>query len=73
MCDLAQWLARQPKGALTALWRRSGVSWHTINRAKRGARVGLSVAVRISRATGGEVPVASLTDDDVLDEEPHAA
>lgn len=73
MCSLAEWLKRQPKGALTGLWRTTGVSWHTINRAKRGQKVGLKIAVLISRATNGEVPVSALTDQNVLeDEEPRA-
>lgn len=75
MDELKSWLARQPKGALTRLWRRSGVSWHTVNRAKRGEKVGLKMAVLISRATDGEVPVSVLTEDDVLtekDDEPRA-
>jgi hypothetical protein len=67
MTTLAQWLDRQPRGALTALWRTSGVSWHTVNRAKRGHKVGLKMALLISRATRGEVPVSALTNDDVLD------
>jgi hypothetical protein len=65
--DFAAWLKTQPKGALTRLWRESGVSWHTVNRAKRH-KVGLKMAVLISRATGGEVSVSALTDDNVLDE-----
>jgi len=70
MRSLAEWLSQQPKGALTALFRRSGVSWHTVNRAKRGEKVGLKMAVLLSRATNGEVPIGALTDDhDVLDEE----
>lgn len=73
METLAEWLRRQPRGALTAIWRKSGVSWHTVNRAKRGAKVGLKMAVLISRATGGEVPVSALTKDNVLDDEPNAA
>lgn len=69
MDELRRWLADQPKGALTRLWRDSKVSWHTVNRAKRGLKVGLKMAVLISRATGGQVPVAALTDDDVLDKD----
>jgi hypothetical protein len=72
MESLADWLRRQPKGALTALWRKSGVSWHTVNRAKRGHKVGLKMAVLISRATGGEVTIAALAKDNVLDDEPRA-
>lgn len=75
MESLGDWLRRQPRGALTALWRNSGVSWHTVNRAKRGHKVGLKMAVLISRATRGEVPIAALTkeQDNVLDDEPRAA
>jgi DNA-binding transcriptional regulator YdaS (Cro superfamily) len=51
------------------VWRDSGVSWHSVNRAKRH-KVGLKVAVLISRATGGAVSVAELTDCDALDTEP---
>jgi hypothetical protein len=69
MRSLAEWLRQQPKGALTALFRRSGVSWHTVNRAKRGEKVGLKMAVLLSRATDGQVPIDALTDDNVLDED----
>lgn len=74
MRTLPQWLAQQPRGALTTLWRQSGVSWHTVNRAKRGQKVGLRVALLISRATRGEVSVAALTNDDVRsdDDDPRA-
>lgn len=72
MNDLARWLQRQPKGALTRLMRASGVSWHTVNRAKRGEKVGLKIAILISRATNREVAVSALTDDDVLEGEPLA-
>ena len=68
MRTLADWLKQQPKGALTRLFRRSGVSWHTVNRAKRGEKVGLKMAVLLSRATDGEVPIDALTDDNVLDD-----
>ena len=61
MSPLAQWLNRQPRGALTDLWRVSGVSWHTINRIKRGDKVGLEVAIKVSRATRDEVPIEALT------------
>jgi len=73
MSQLAEWLQRQPRGALSRLWRESGVSWHTVNRAKRGEKVGLKVAILISRATRGEVPRSALTDDDVIDSEPRTA
>jgi hypothetical protein len=67
--DFPTWLKQQPHGALTRVWRDSGVSWHSVNRAKRH-KVGLKVAVLISRATGGAVSVAELTDCDALDSEP---
>jgi hypothetical protein len=69
MRTLADWLKQQPKGALTRLFRRSGVSWHTVNRAKRGEKVGLKMAVLLSRATDGEVPIDALTDDNVLEDD----
>lgn len=65
----AAWLKTQPRGAMTRIWRTSGVSWHSVNYAKKH-KVGLKVAVRISRATGGEVPIADLTDDNALNSDP---
>lgn len=61
MSPLAYWLSQQPRGALTELWRESGVSWHTVNRIKKGEKVGLEVAIKISRATRDEVPIEALT------------
>lgn len=50
------------------------LAWKTVWRAKKGAKVGLRVAILISRATGGAVPVSALTDENVLeDSEPRSA
>jgi hypothetical protein len=71
---LAEWLARQPKGASTRLMHETKLAWKTVWRAKKGAKVGLRVAILISRATGGAVPVSALTDENVLeDSEPRSA
>lgn len=70
MKTLAQWLEAEPRGALVRLFRSSGVSMDTLYRARRGEKVGLARAMRISRATGGEVPVQALTDE--CDDEPRA-
>lgn len=69
MSSLQEWLSREPVGALTRLWRDSTVSWHTVNRAKNGEKVGLRVAMLISRATRYEVPVSELSDDGSLIEQ----
>jgi hypothetical protein len=39
------------------------VGWATVCRACKGIKVNLSSAKRLSKATGGEVPWESLTDD----------
>jgi hypothetical protein len=62
--SLAEWLARQPKGALSELMYRTRLSWSTVCRARDGKKVRLGTARRISRATGGEVPVTALTNDE---------
>lgn len=67
----AEWLASQPHGVMTRIFRASGVSWNTLQRARRGEKVGLARAIRISRATGNAVPVEALTDE--LIPEDHAA
>lgn len=66
---LADWLAEQPKGALTRLMHSTKLAWATVSRAKRGIKVDLKTAVLISRATAGEVAVSSMTHDDVLNED----
>jgi hypothetical protein len=66
MSALQEWLDREPVGALTRLWRDSTVSWHTVNRAKNGEKVGLRVAMLISRATRYEVPLSELSEDGSL-------
>lgn len=64
---LAEWLADQPKGALTRLMHDTKLAWSTVCRAKRGGGVDLSTALRIERATGGQVLASSMVDDPVLD------
>lgn len=68
--SLAEWLALQPKGALSGLMYKTRLSWATVCRARDGKNVRLSTAKKISRATGGAVPVTALTnDDEALDDE----
>ena len=69
---LAQWLSEQRRGALTRLMHDTRLAWATVSRAARGERVGLKAAVRISRATHGEVSEASLMHEPEADE-PEAA
>lgn len=71
--SLAAWLARQPTGALSALMYKTRLSWSTVCRARDGKNVRLGTARKISRATGGEVPVKVLTnDEEALYDEPRA-
>lgn len=58
--SLAEWLQDQGKGSLTRLMHDSRLAWATVSRAARGKRVGVKAAVRISRATNGEVTEATL-------------
>lgn len=60
---LAQWLERQPRGALHELHLNSGVALNTVRKAREGEPVEIRAALLISRGTGWEVPVADLTDD----------
>ena len=66
LTPLAKWLAGEPKGAMSRLWRESGVSWDTVHRAKKGELVGLEMAIRLSRCTRVEVPVAALVKNTAL-------
>lgn len=70
--SLAEWLQERPKGALSRLMRESGCAWTTVSRAARGERVGLAAAVKISRATKGEVSEASLMHAAEEEEDPRA-
>ena len=65
---LDRWLAERGKGALTRLMHDTRLAWATVSRAARGERVGLKAAVRISRATHGEVSEASLMHEPEADE-----
>lgn len=72
--SLSQWLSEQGKGALTRLMHDTRLAWSTVSRAARGKRVGDKAAVRISRATNGEVSEASLMHKpEPEDDERHAA
>lgn len=58
---LREWLDKYGEGGRAHLMRGSGVSGPTIDKAARGEPIGLySTASRISKATAGMVPVASL-------------
>lgn len=50
---------------MTRLMWDSRVSWATVCRAVKGANVQYTTAVKLSRATGGAVPVHALTSDRV--------
>lgn len=67
---LAEWLGEQGKGSLTRLMHDTRLAWATVSRAARGERVGMKAAVRISRATNGEVTEATLLHE--KDDEPRA-
>lgn len=69
MSHLARWLSHNGETP-TALMKRTGLSWATIQRAVHETRrLDLSTAIRLHVATRGEVPVAAFTPDaSVLDE-----
>ena len=59
--DLAEWLEGQPRGAVSALSRSSGISMLTIRRVRDGMRLrSVTVAEKLSAATDGAVPVSVL-------------
>lgn len=54
--NFEQWCKGKPRGTLVEIWRTSGVSYSTLQRASHGKRIRWwSKAVAISEATGGEV------------------
>lgn len=57
---LAEWIRGQPRGAMAALQRKTGLSYVTIDRAKRGLLVQADTAKLLSRATRGEVSVRDI-------------
>ena len=61
MSHLARWLSHNGETA-TALMKRTGLSWATIQRAVHETRrLDLATAIRLHVATRGEVSVADLT------------
>lgn len=72
MSHLARWLSHNRETA-TALMKRTGLSWATIQRAVHETRrLDLATAIRLHVATRGEVPVSAFSTDasalDALDE-----
>lgn len=69
---LAAWLDQRQK-PLSYLMHETRCSWSTMCRARDGKNVRLATARKISKATGGEVPVASLTNEaSAEDDDPRA-
>lgn len=58
------WLKADGAGSVERLHRKAGVSLPVIGRARKG-KASLASAAKIHLATGGAVPVASMTSDDV--------
>lgn len=56
----AEWVKRQPRGALTKVHRLSGVSYSTVHAVSKGGAVKVSTAKRIAAATDGAVPWQSM-------------
>lgn len=71
---LAAWLDKRQK-PLSDLMYETRLSWATVSRARDGKNVRLATARKLSKATGGEVPVSALTNEaDALDDDdPRAA
>jgi hypothetical protein len=60
MTALAKWLAKQPRGAMSRLRDATGLSFPTIDRAKRGKPVSQTTARLISQATGRKVAIRDI-------------
>lgn len=59
--QLSHWVEKQGRGAISRIWRESGVSCSTIYEALRGAPISrYPVAKAISDATGGAVSIDEL-------------
>lgn len=54
------WLRTQPEGTLTRAWRRTGLSWTTVNKAKRRL-VTHESAVELARFARGAFKVSDMT------------
>jgi hypothetical protein len=68
MSALAEWLAadkHDKRRKMSRVMKRADCSYDTVFRVKKGGKVGLAIAIRLSAATDGEVPIAALTDDPV--------
>lgn len=62
MVSLTTWLDSQPRGTRRRLKKAAAIGHTTLWRAENGHRVSYPVALRISLATGGAVPIAVLCD-----------
>lgn len=51
----AAWLRTQPRGTMSKISRKTGLSFVTVDRAKRGLKVQAGTAKALSKATRGRV------------------
>lgn len=54
-----RWLRAQPHGAITQAMHGTKLAWSTVNKARK-RRTSLEVAIKLSKYTRGEVPVAEI-------------